>query len=311
MSRNRYWQVILCAALAAAGIAAPYACKSSGTPLPNAPHPRIVTYSPALTQMVVDLGLGSHLVGVTSQCTVPADLHPAVVGDAFNVGVEAILSVKPDVVLTQIDAQRFEAVRRVDPSVRIEFFKIERIEVIPAAVERIGKIVGREDLSAAALAKWEKDLQAVERFIAGKPRPRVLFVMGYEQPSTGGAGTFISDMIERAGGVNAAGGLSGWSDISLEYAIGAKPDVIVCLLDSATQKADAARKFWAPVVSGGERPVRLEIVTDRQWTIPGLHTAGYVRKLAQIIHVWAEPGEAAHGTTQPGEAGHGPAEVAP
>jgi hypothetical protein len=26
------------------------------------------------------------------------------------------------------------------------------------------------------------------------------------------------------------------------------------------------------------------IVTDRKWTIPGLHTAGYVRRLAEILY---------------------------
>ena len=35
---------------------------------PDAPRPRVVTYSPALTRIVFYLGLGEHVVGVSSQC---------------------------------------------------------------------------------------------------------------------------------------------------------------------------------------------------------------------------------------------------
>jgi iron complex transport system substrate-binding protein len=276
-------------------------------PLPNASRPRIVTYSPALTQMAVDMGLGSHIVGVTSQCTVPADLHPLAVGDALRPpGVEAILSVQPDVVLIQVDPSGFEPLRKVAPKIRIEHFTIENLADIPLAVERLGKICGRPDAAKAALKEWQANLDAADQLAGklapasstsgsstsavtratapaaapGKP-PRVLFVMGYSNPSTGGAGTFISDMIERAGGANAAADLKRWSPIGLEYAMSVKADVVVCLLDSATQNAEDAKAYWQPVLRAGARWV---VLSDRKWTIPGLHTAEYVRQLAAILH---------------------------
>jgi iron complex transport system substrate-binding protein len=284
-------QAIWLAGLAAVAALLLHGCKDKPAPSPSAARPRIVTYSPALTQMVVDLGLGANLVGVTSQCTVPPELHPAIVGDAFHVGVEAILSARPDVILVQMNAERFNAVRSVEPNIVVEHFTIERIADIPPAIERIGRIAGREDLSRDALAKWRTDLEAAGKIAASGPaasggarRPRVLFVLGYRGPSTGGEGTFLADMIEQAGGDNVAADLKGWAQVGLEYAINAKPDVLVCLLDSQTQSAAAAREYWQPVLGSGPKAARMVVLTDRKWTIPGLHTAGCVRKLAEILH---------------------------
>ena len=90
-----------------------------------------------------------------------------------------------------------------------------------------------------------------------------------------------------------------WSArIGLEYAIGAKPDVVACLLDSATQSADDARRYWQPALGSGPKAARLVILTDRKWSIPGLHTAQYVRKLAEILHGAAKSDEAGHGQGQ-------------
>jgi iron complex transport system substrate-binding protein len=310
MSTNRYAHAGCWVLLALVAAAAPCGCKGKSMPLPGASRPRLVTYSPALTQMVVDLGLSSHLVGVTSHCTVPPDLHPVVVGDALQPSVEAILSARPDVVLAQIAPDQLRALHSVAPEVRVEHFAIERLADIPVAVERIGQIAGHPELAESRLAKWRATLEGVDALIAaaGRERPRVLFVMGYQQPSTGGAGTFLSDMIERAGGMNASSELKGWSPIGLEYAIGARPDVLVCLLDTASQSELDARRFWQPVASGSGRPARLVILTDRNWTIPGLHTADCVRKLAEIIH---GPGEAGAGAGSSAATSSAPAISAP
>jgi iron complex transport system substrate-binding protein len=289
-------------------------CKDKTVPLPSAASPRLVTYSPALTKLVLDMGLGDHIVGVTNLCDVPPGLRPRRVGDIMRPpSVEAILSVKPDAILIQQDAGGFEPVRLVAPNIRVEHFTIETIADIPPAVERIGQICGRPDDAKAALAKWRSDLDAAEAVAAGRAmpatgaaamraatavaasvpagesaaemnrtkRPRVLFVMGYQNPSTGGAGTFISDMIERAGGVNAAAELRMWSPIGLEYALSVRPDVLVCLLDSPAQNESDARAFWQPALRAGARWV---VLSDRNWEIPGLHTAGCVLKLANILH---------------------------
>lgn len=286
MSINRYaWAAALLVGPAAVAAIWVGGCGKTAPPLPGAAHPRLVTFSPALTQMAFDMGLGAHVVGVTGQCTVPSGFHPAVVGDAFQVVAEPILAAQPDAVLIQMDAKRFEPFCRVAPRVKVVAFTIETLDDIAAAIGKIGEVAGRPDLADAALAKWKKELQEAEDLAAGKARPRVFFVMGYRRPATGGANSFVSQMIARAGGQDAAGTFGRWSAVGAEDVAGAKPDVLVCLMDSDAGKPDDARTYWQGVFRAAGRPaVRVVILTDPGWTVPGLRTAGYVRQLAGILH---------------------------
>jgi len=248
------------------------------------PRPRIVSFAPSITQIMVDMGLVDHIVGVTSQCELPADVQRPVVGDALSVNVEAILATHPDVLLVQTDPSRFAAVRKVAPGVRIEHFTIETLDDIASAIERIGRIVGRPDLGAERRRSFAVRLSAVRKRVIGLNRPRVMFVYGFKRPSTAGAGTFIDDMIVLAGGVNAAAErLSGWRNVDIEQIIAARPDVLICLTDEASR--DEATEFWhrledLPAAKAG----RVYVVTDRNWTIPSTRSALYAQQLARMIH---------------------------
>ena len=232
------------------------------------------------------MGLGDHVVGVTSQCILPQGVERPRVGDAFSANVtEAILSVKPDLVLVQVNPDKFKTLREVDPNVKVEHFTIERLADIPTAMTRIAALAGKPDAAKTAVGQFEAELVAVDKRVAGVARPRVLFVMGFKQPSTGGGDTFLGDMIERAGGTNVARDMAGWKGLNIESVLSLKPDIIVCWIDSAYDKADEARDYWMklkdlPAAQSG----RVVVVDDRYWTIPTRRTSQYVAKLADIVH---------------------------
>jgi len=258
-------------------------------PRPDAPHPRLVSFSPAITQMLFDIGLGEHVVGVTSQCILPPGQHRTVVGDALQVDDEAILAAKPDVLLVQMKTDEFRSLRRVDPKIRIEHFTIESLKDIEAAIERLGQIVGNPDalrLAAEAKTRFADRLDAIRRRASGKPRPRVLFAEGYENPLVPGAGTFIDEMITLAGGLNAARTDKPhppWRSMDIEGIILGAPEVLICRVKAAQRQA--ARNYWLavpnlPAAGSGN----IFIVTDRRWTIPSGHSVIIAEKLARMIH---------------------------
>ena len=57
----------------------------------SAASPRIISFSPALTGIVFEMGLGDHVVGVTKYCELPPGQSRPVAGDAQNVNPEKIL----------------------------------------------------------------------------------------------------------------------------------------------------------------------------------------------------------------------------
>ena len=79
-----------------------------------------------------------------------------------------------------------------------------------------------------AASAYRARMAAVDKQVQGKSRPKVLFVVWYRPLITAGSGTFISDVIRRAGGVSVSDDLkSEWPLMSLEDVLQRAPDVIL------------------------------------------------------------------------------------
>lgn len=247
---------------------------------------RVVSCSPAITRMLFDMGLGEQVVGVTRFCALPPGQDRPRVGDALSFSSEAILSARPDVILAQTDPAKFRGVTDIDSGVRVVQLKIESLTDIPAAMRRIGRLLGREAEAHAAAERFERAVDAVRRSVEGKPAPRVAFVMGTDRPTAAGAGTFVSDMILAAGGINAGAGIPGqaiWRPTQIEAIIEVRPDVLICQVQPG-KEADA-KAYWArwkdiPAAAAG----RVYVVSDPDWSIPGPHLANLLPRLVEMIH---------------------------
>jgi len=273
----------LCVILLAAALSA--GCRKDNSNA-DAPSPRVVTFSPAITQIVFDMGLGDHVVGVTKHCRLPAGQERTIVGDALNVRAEPILAVKPDIVLSQTESKRFAALKRLNPDIRIENIRIETLEDVSNAMERIGRLLGRPDVARAAGESFRRRLAATRRrVVMANVRPRkVLFVSGYRQPLAAGRNTFIDEMIELAGGVNvAAKSVNGWRGVSLEGIIRMAPEVIVCRVNNS-EAPEAKAYFTALKNTPAGRDGRVFVVTDEQWTFPTGRLADLAERLAEMVH---------------------------
>jgi iron complex transport system substrate-binding protein len=246
---------------------------------------RVVSCSPAITRILFDMGLGDQIVGVTNLCTLPPRESRPRVGDMRSFRSEAILSVRPDVVLAQTDPAKFRGITDVDSSIRVARLEIESLADIPAAMREIGRLLGREGKAAVAADRFEKSVDEVEQSIRGRPARRVVFVMGTDRPTAAGAGTFVSDMIVAAGGVNAGAEIPGqsiWRPTQIESVIKVRPDVLICQADAG--KAAEAKAYWTrwqdiPAAAAG----RVHVVGP-DWSIPGPHLADLLAELAKMIH---------------------------
>jgi len=259
-------------------------------PRDDVPSPRVVSFSPAITEMLFDMGLGDHVVGVTRYCILPEGVRRPVVGSQLNIRAEPILAVNPDVLLAQTAPKHFETVRKLSPHICIAHFRIETLADIGVAMARIAEIVRRPDIGRRAKAEFLAKLKNVREKVAGLNRPRVIFVTGYKNPLAAGRATFINELIELAGGVNAAGEkYSGWKRASIESILRLAPDVVVCEAGPAT--VDEARRYFEKLTASGGTKVRVCTVTDRRWTIPtGWIADRAAGRMARFIHPELRPG---------------------
>lgn len=61
---------------------------------------KAVSLSPALTEIICELGFGNSLVGISSYCDYPDGLTAKVAGSSENPDIDAIIALKPDAVFT-------------------------------------------------------------------------------------------------------------------------------------------------------------------------------------------------------------------
>ena len=208
--------------------------------------PRIISFSPAMTQILFDMNLGHHVVGVTRLCHLPDGIQRPRLGDAEGINAEDILSFSPDVILTQFSSpSAFDRVVQADPHVQVVHMPIERLADVLTAVDRIGDLVGQPDLAEATQASMTARLDAVRASVQGQPPLRMLFVIGTGRPLASRGDTFVSDLIEVVGGVNAGADLPGvnrWSPTDIDSIVAVAPDVIICQSDRAS--TESAREYW-------------------------------------------------------------------
>ncbi len=250
----------------------------------GAPHPRIISFSPSVTDIVYDLGLGDHLVGVTSWCILPEGESRPVVGTEQKAGIERIVSLDPDLIFIHQDAAPFERVRELLPDVRIISTQTDELDGILRSIRTVADAAGAPDRGEALAGEVHARLDAVRERVAGLPRPRVLFVMGYDHPGTVGADTYIDDLITLAGGQNvAAEHYTYYPTINADMILRMAPEVLICQVNE--DDVDAVRRYWnglgdVPAVANG----RVYVTTYDRMLIPGSRVYEVAELFARCIH---------------------------
>ncbi len=217
-------------------------------------HPqRIVSLSPAVTEIIFALGADSLLVGRTDFCNYPPQAqHIESIGGISNLNIEKVLSCKPDLIISgsmvpQKIVQQFAKMNI--PLVCV--IEKQKFDGLFTNVQSIGRLIGKEHTADSLNASMRKHLKTLVNpdtihphpthpthpphsthsthpTHPAPPSPTVYYVVGFGPDGnfTAGGNTFINDIIQMAGGHNIAAHSQGWT-FSLEALINADPDFIL------------------------------------------------------------------------------------
>ncbi|MFA5309609.1 MAG: cobalamin-binding protein [Dehalococcoidales bacterium] len=191
---------------------------------------RIISLSPAQTEILFALGLGDRIVGVCDYSDYPPEATTKPNIGAYDTpNIEAIIAQEPDLVLA---SEEHEA-----ETLQLESLGITVVAINPLTVQEvldsiilIGKITGQDQEAASLVSDMQRRMDAITAKtsqLTAEQKPRVFYIIWHDPIWTVGAGTFHDELIQMAGGVNIAGDLSGYIDISLEAVIAANPQVII------------------------------------------------------------------------------------
>jgi len=231
-ARGRPWAPFLLALLlSASAVSARVVTDQTGRRVNLPDHPRrLVSIAPSITETLFELGLGDRLVGDTDYCDYPPQARALPhVGAMVNPNLERIVALKPDLVLGTDEANRRETADQLE-HLGIPLYGVTAHTVDGAiqSLEDLGRVLDWEQPTEKLVAGLRARVAAVDRQVQGRPRPKVLFVVWYRPLITAGSGTFISNVIQRAGGVSISDDLKGeWPHMGLEDVLKRAPDVIL------------------------------------------------------------------------------------
>jgi len=255
---------------------------------------RVISLVPAVTEMLFAIGAGDQVIGVSSYEIYPpeAKKRPSM-GALFDPNVESILAARSDLVI--VYGSQTELISRLQRA-SVPMFRYEHAGLadITSTIRSIGERVGRRARAQELAASIERDLDAIRKSVAGKPRPKTALLFGREPGelrniyASAGVG-FMHDMLEVAGGTDVFADVKRQNlQATTEILLTRAPEVIVEVHPSEgwTQaRIDRERAVWRGLPSlPAVRSGRIHILADDRLNIPGPRVAEGVRVLADAIH---------------------------
>ena len=201
---------------------------------PVASPRRIISLAPSMTEILYALGLGDNIVGVTTFCDNPEEAKKKPkIGGMSNPSLEAVVSLKPDMVVLTTDGnpEEFEE-RLVELKIKTYVFQARRLAELPGGIRELGQAMGIKDKADILAHEIEINIERIKKtsLISRPPsiKKKVLFIVWPEPLIVAGPGTVIDDAITLLGYENlAASSKSAYPKFSIEEVIHQAPDAIM------------------------------------------------------------------------------------
>jgi iron complex transport system substrate-binding protein len=216
---------------------------------------RIVSLSPATTEILFAMGAGARVVGVSRYCDYPPEvLKLPRVGGFLDPNLEAIVALRPDLVVGSTNGAvrpLMEHLQRL--GVRVDFPSVDSVGDVLSAVRQLGRAAGVAAAGEALATRLEAKMAEVKRRVQGQSLPRVVVVHGQRPLVVAGQGTYADEVVRMAGGTNVgAEGQVKYPSFDMERLLELRPDVIVdASMDQTPLAPHLARLSGVPAVAEG------------------------------------------------------------
>jgi iron complex transport system substrate-binding protein len=223
---------------------------------------KICSLLPAASEILVALGLGAQVSGVSHECDFPPEARTKAIlirsrishtesaaaidrqvreflerGESlYSVDLDALAAIEPDLIVTQdlchvcaaTPGDLGAALAHLAHQPRIVTLNPHSLADVCADIRAVGEATGRSERANALVEKFAQDVAQVERSVAGLPRARVVCLEWLDPPYV--AGHWVPEMVARAGGIDALG-REGKPSFRVEWEtiVAAQPEVIVIM----------------------------------------------------------------------------------
>ncbi len=254
-------------------------------PLKN-PAQRIISLSPATTEILFAIGAGRKVIGVCSACDYPPGVRRlAQVGDFMKPSLERIASLRPDLIVFSSATVTRSVPDEMQARIGVPFFVLRprTVAQVLRGIGKLGIVTGHIQEASGLADRLERRLAAVRNRV-GRKKPVFTVIEIAPPPSliVAGPGTYIDDALTVAGGTNVfADAGQPFPLISLETLFRKNPQVY--LLACGGDPEEVANREGFPSLDC-VREGRVYKVNPDHLLRPGPRLVNAIETMARVLH---------------------------
>jgi len=249
--------------------------------------PRIVSLAPNVTSILLSLGVGRELVGVSKWCkhVAPVGRRPQL-GDCWKLDLAEMMRLKPTLLIGSVPFAQETVSEILKLPVAFLAINPRSLADIENDVRTLGRLVGRKAAAEALVGRMQSAFASVAKRAAeirGRaPRPLV-YCEAWPNPRISSP-PWVAELVRIAGGQMV---LPAGARVSDEQVAAAKPDVIILAWtaagDRANPKPSLQNPAWKDVPAVKSR--RVLVIRDELLNTPGPPLIQGAEELLRAIHV--------------------------
>ena len=182
----------------------------------------MVSLVPSQTELLFDLGLGERVVGVTKFCIHPPEARQTavIIGGTKNFDFEKIAALQPDLIIGNKEENYREGIEQLAAKYPVWLSDISDLPQALAMIRQVGILTATQ----VAAEKMATEIAASFAALA-VPQPLVsaAYFIWRKPYMVAASGTFIDDMLRRAGFRNVFAGLGRYPAVTAAQLAAAAP----------------------------------------------------------------------------------------
>lgn len=251
---------------------------------------RIISLIPSNTEILYELGLGDHVVGVSTVDDYPKEVRHKTQFDAMKLNKEALIKAQPDLILAHESqkASQEKVLKSLENSgIKMVYVKdAQSLNEMYQSFEQIGQATNKEKEAQTLVKETKANVEkVVNKAKSRKEQPKVFIEIASEpEIYTVGKQTFMNDMLTKLKAKNVFDDQKGWPTVSKEDIIKKNPDVML------TTSGISSKEYQSLVQqrSGFEdlnavKKQRVEALNDDLLSRPGPRIDEAMKKLSDAI----------------------------
>ena len=186
---------------------------------------RILSLVPSQTELLFDLGLEDKVVGITKFCCHPADKvkNIAKIGGTKNFDFEKIKALNPDLIIGNKEENYKEGIETLQQDFPVWISDIVTLDDSLEMIQKVGELTHKEPEAVKICQQLSIQFDSLQ---SPSRRPRVAYFIWKKPFMVAANGTFIHEMLGKAGFLNVFDNLTRYPEISEADLRQAAPELI-------------------------------------------------------------------------------------